>query len=279
MESRTKKLIAGAVVVGSAALLVWLMAMRPPLEAEFTAGADSGAEAGIRVAVASNFAPALEALAHAFEAQTGHVVTPVPGSTGKLYAQIRNGAPFDAFFAADVERPRLLEEEGRAVPGTRFTYAIGTLVLWSPDPDLVDADGAVLNPAEGDAGAFRFRFLALANPTLAPYGKAAEQVLRARGVWDALQDRMVRGENIGQAYQYVYSGNAELGFVALSQLMGPGGVATDIGRTGSRWEPPQALYDPIAQQAVLLTENKVARDFLDFVRSPAARDIIHGYGY
>jgi molybdate transport system substrate-binding protein len=216
-------------------------------------------------------------LAEAFEKQTGYEVTPVFGSTGKLYAQIRNGAPYDAFFSADVERPLLLQEEGRTVPGTRFTYAIGKVVLWSPDPDLVDADGTVLHESAVNGNAFRF--VALANPILAPYGRAAEQVLRARGVWDALQGRMVRGEDIGQAFQYVYSGNAELGFVSLAQLVDPAGPLSGVDAMGSHWEPPQALYDPIEQQAVLLQENPVARAFLDYVRSPAAQEIIHRYGY
>lgn len=221
----------------------------------------------IRVAVASNFTGAIKEIAQAFEKQTGHQVTLVFGSTGKHYAQIKNGAPFEAFFAADVKRPKLLEEEGAAQPGSRFTYAIGKVVLWSPNQDLVDADAEVLNSDQ-------FRHLAVANPELAPYGKAAEQVMKAKGAWEALRGRMVRGENIGQTFQFVYSGNAELGFVALSQIKKPGAAIE-----GSYWEPEQSLYDSIEQQAVLLKNNDVARDFLAFVRSEPAREIIHGYGY
>ncbi len=222
----------------------------------------------IRVAVASNFADTIREISGAYEEETGHRVLLSFGSTGKHYAQIRNGAPFDVFFAADVRRPELLEEEGVALPGTRFTYAIGRVVLWSPVSDLVDPAGKVL--ADGD-----FRYLSIANPRLAPYGKAAEQIMKEQGVWGTLEGRMVRGENIAQTYQFVRSGNAELGFVALSQIKSPGASAE-----GSSWLPPQSLYDPIEQQAVLLREDAVARDFLDFTRnSERARKIIRSYGY
>lgn len=221
----------------------------------------------IRVAVASNFSAAIREIAGLFEQESGHRVIPVFGSTGKHYAQIRHGAPFDAFFAADAERPKRLENEGVARPGSRFTYAVGKVVLWSPDATAVDKQGKVLS--SGD-----FRYLALANPKLAPYGKAAEQVMRARGVWGALRGRMVRGENIGQTFQFVNSGNAELGFVANSQIKRPGDTIK-----GSYWEPPQSLYSPIEQQAVLLKDNGIAREFLDFVKGGKAREIIQGYGY
>jgi len=221
----------------------------------------------IHVAVASNFTDAIKDIARVFEEKTGHKVILVFGSTGKHYAQIKNGAPFEAFFAADVRRPALLEEEGVAQPGSRFTYAIGKVVLWSPESALVDAQANVLSKGG-------FRYLALANPKLAPYGKAAQQVMQAKGVWETLRGRMVRGENIGQTFQFVKSGNAELGFVALSQIRKPG---ADI--KGSFWQPPQSLYDPIEQQAVLLKDNTVARDFMDFVKGEAAREIIEGYGY
>jgi len=221
----------------------------------------------VRVAVASNFVTAIRDLATAWEQASGQRAILVTGSTGKLYAQIRNGAPFDVFFAADARRPQLLESEDLALPGSRFTYARGLLVLWSPDPDRVDPDGEVL--AGGD-----FKHIALANPRLAPYGRAAEQVLRALRQWDRLSSRMVRGENIGQAFQFVHSGNAELGFVARSQVRYPGSS-----RTGSLWEPPQALYDPIEQQAVLLKDRPATRDFLNFTRSSAGLEIIRSHGY
>ncbi len=221
----------------------------------------------MRVAVASNFADAMAAIARRFEAATQHRVALSTGSTGKLYAQIRNGAPFDAFFGADVRRPQLLEQERVAVPGSRFTYAVGRLVLWSPRPGYVDPEGRVLQ-----RGAFRH--LAIANPVLAPYGKAAQEVLQARGLWDALSGRLVRGENIGQTYQFVSTGNAELGFVAWSQLMRPGQTLA-----GSLWRVPQALYNRIEQQAVLLQDKPAAREFLAFVRSDEALKIIQDYGY
>ncbi|MDT8387459.1 MAG: molybdate ABC transporter substrate-binding protein [Thiogranum sp.] len=221
----------------------------------------------IRVAVASNFTDAIKDVAEAFEKKAGHEVVLISGSTGKHYAQIINGAPFDAFFAADARRPRLLEEESVAVPGSRFTYAIGKLVLWSPDPALIDANARVLSHGN-------FRHLALANPKLAPYGKAAEQVMRARGVWEALQGRMVHGENVGQTFQFVKTGNAELGFVAYSQIK-RAGDSTE----GSFWEPPQSLYTPIEQQAVLLKDHPVARELMGFAKGDQARKIIRAHGY
>jgi molybdate transport system substrate-binding protein len=243
-------------------------------------GQASAAE--IHVAVASNFTDAIKDIVRVFEQETGHKVTLIFGSTGKHYAQISNGAPFDAFFAADVRRPERLEKEGVARPGSRFTYAIGKVVLWSPEPALVDAQASVLSKGG-------FRYLALANPKLAPYGKAAQQVMTAKGVWSALQGRMVRGENIGQTFSFVKSGNAELGFVALSQISKPGADIPDVDIpdvdipdvdiSGSFWLPPQSLYDPIEQQAVLLKENATAAAFLGFAKSDQARAIIRGYGY
>lgn len=221
----------------------------------------------IRVAVASNFAGAIKELAARFEADSGHEVALVFGSTGKHYAQITNGAPFDAFFAADRKRPGLLEEEGIALPGSRFTYARGKVVLWSPKAGYVDSEGDVL--ARED-----FSYLAIANPRLAPYGRAAEEILRARGLWHKLHARMVRGENIGQAFQFVRSGNAELGFVAGSQVRNMGHPVK-----GSLWEVPQVLYSPVEQQAVLLKENAVARAFLSFVKSDESRALVREFGY
>jgi molybdate transport system substrate-binding protein len=221
----------------------------------------------IRVAVASNFADTLRAVAERFGVVSGHSVTLSPGSTGKHYAQIKNGAPFDLFFAADRRRPELLEQGGLARKGSRFTYALGKVVLWSSDPGLVDPEGRVLQSE-------RFRHLAIANPRLAPYGKAAQEVLQARRVWNRLRPRLVRGENISQTYLFVRSRNAELGFVAYSQL-----VRGDQPIEGSWWDVPQTLYTPIEQQAVLLKEGEVARAFLVFVQSAEAKDLIRTHGY
>ena len=219
-----------------------------------------------RIAVASNFTEAARALAERFHEQTGEEVVLTFGSTGKLYAQVRHGAPFAALFAADVRRPRLLEEQGEAVAGSRFTYAVGQLVLWSARPGFVDGPDTLRKRD--------FRHLAIANPRLAPYGAAARAVLENQGLWQTLRGRMVRGENIGQAYQFVRSGNAALGFVAYSQVKRP-----DKPIPGSHWAVPPALYPPVEQQAVLLDDDPVARRFLAFVRSAAGREIIAGYGY
>ena len=224
--------------------------------------------AEIRIAVASNFSDAFRDLVRLYHQHSEHKVVPVFGSTGKHYAQIRNGAPFHAFFAADRHRPGLLEQEGVIQPGSRFTYAIGTLVLWSPDAELVDDQGSILQQID------HFRYLSMANPKLAPYGRAAQQVLQQRAAWQSLQGRMVRGENIGQAYQFVKSGNAQLGFVAYSQIHKPGQAVT-----GSFWLPPRSSYSPIEQQAVLLQDHPVAVDFLAFVRSNQGQKIISAYGY
>lgn len=227
----------------------------------------SAAADDVRVAVATNFSDTLTALAQLFEQSSEHTVLLSAGSTGAHYAQIRNGAPFEAFFSADAERPRLLEEQGVAVAGSRFLYAVGKLVLWSPQPDLVDGDGRVLESGS-------FRFLAIANPELAPYGAAAREVLTARNLWNSLQPKLVRGQDIGQAYSFVHTGNAELGFVALSQLMKPGAEIA-----GSYWLVPDSLHQPIAQEAVLLKDVAAAREFIEFVKTPAAREIIRSFGY
>ncbi len=246
------------------------MRIRPiifPLIAALMLNAGQAMADEIRVVVASNFTDAIKTIAQRFEAVTNHKVILIFGSTGRHYAQIKNGGPFDVFFAADVRRPELLEQEGLVLPGSRFTYAIGKLVLWSPKEGYVDPQGNVIKGQ-------KFRHLAIANPKLAPYGKAAQQVLLAQGVWKALRGRMVRGENIGQTFQFVKSGNAELGFVAYSQVKRPGHPIE-----GSWWEVPQALYAPIEQQAVLLKENEAARAFMLFVQSDVALEIIQSYGY
>jgi len=221
----------------------------------------------IRIAVATNFTDTMNALVARFEERSDHTVLVSFGSTGNHYAQIKNGAPFEAFFSADITRPQLLEEEGAAVTGSRFTYAMGQIALWSRQADYVDAAAEILKMGD-------FRHLAIANPELAPYGAAAREVLIARGVWDELQPRLVQGQDIGQAFSFVYTGNAELGFVAYSQLKRP-----DSGIEGSYWLVPEALYRPIEQQAVLLRDVPAARAFLQFAKSEEARAIIRSYGY
>ena len=221
----------------------------------------------IHIAVSSNFASVMKVISHQFQVQSDHVVILSFGSTGKHYAQIKNGAPFDAFFAADSERPKKLIAEGRAVEGSRFTYAIGKLVLWSPDSMRIDQTGNILK--QGD-----YRFLAIANPKLAPYGQAAREVLIKLGIWNQIQDRIVRGENINQSFHYVKSGNAELGFVAYSHIKKGDGK-----NHGSAWMPPQSLYPKICQQAVVLKKKPAVLQFIRFCRSTAARKIILEYGY
>jgi len=247
--------------------LAVLLLAEPQLDETVASPLSPSRNAEIRVAVATNFTAPIEELVVRFKQQTGNKVVPVFGSTGKHYAQIKNGAPFDAFFAADAARPKRLEDDSTAVPGSRFTYAIGRLILWSPRTGLVDSAGAVL-------GQDKFHYLALPNPVLAPYGRAAQQVLEKRGLWDRLQSRIVRGENIGQTYQFIKSGNAELGFVACSQVMPPGQLIV-----GSYWVVDSSLYNPIEQQCVLLNDNPVARAFLEYVRSDEAKELIRGFGY
>ena len=226
----------------------------------------------VLVAVAANFAAPIARIGEAFKADTGHVLKISTASTGKFYSQIVGGAPFEVFLAADDETPKRLLAENHAVAGTRFTYAIGKLVLWSARPGLVDDQGAVL-------ASDRFRYLAVANPKTAPYGAAAHQVLKARGLAEALAPRLVTGESIAQAYQFVATGNAEIGFVALSQVALPGKSAT-----GSMWRVPQDLYTEIRQDAVLLkagASNPAALALLEFLKGETARQIIrnHGYGH
>ncbi len=219
----------------------------------------------VQVAVASNFAPVLEKLETLFEQQSGHTVTVISGATGNHYAQIVNGAPFDVFLAADDERPRMLEEAGKAVAGTSFTYALGKLVLWSSDAAFVDGLGYVL---KSDT----FMHLAIANPQLAPYGAAAQETLMALGAWDQVQSRLVQGDNIAQTLQFVQTGNAELGFIAKSQLL-------EVGASGSYWEVPPNLYGPIIQQGVLLKDSPAARAFIEFLQSDESKAVILAAGY
>ena len=218
-----------------------------------------------RIAVASNFTNAIKAIAQQFQKKSGDKIILIFGATGRFYAQIMNGAPFDAYFSADTRRPALLEQQGIALAGSRFTYAEGKIVLYSPKFTYVDA--SVLKKRA-------YHYLAIANPKLAPYGAAAKQVLESFGLWNSMRYQLVRGENIGQAYQFVVSGNAELGFVALSQITSPGLVLS-----GSYWEVPSSLYRPIKQQAVLLSHNPVAKAFITFVQSDEAKAIIQDFGY
>jgi molybdate transport system substrate-binding protein len=241
-----------------------------PLLLLLSLAAPAAAEEAI-VAVAANFTEVVEGLETAFERDSGHTLSVVAGSTGKLYAQIANGAPFDVFLSADQERPERLEKEGLAVAGTRFTYATGRLTLWSPEPRCVGSDGAA-TLRQG-----KFRLLAIANPELAPYGTAAKQTLEKLGLWERFKDRIVMGETIGQAHAMVASGNAELGFVALSSVLSP---RTET--KGSRWDVPPDLHAPIRQDAVLLSRaagNAAARGFLAFLRSDKAKALIESYGY
>jgi molybdate transport system substrate-binding protein len=224
----------------------------------------------VRVAVAANFAAPLAQIAEGFTAATGHTLKVSVGATGKFYAQIVAGAPFDVLIAADGETPARLVREGLAVSGTAYTYAIGKLALWSAQPGFVDAQGAVL-------AAGKFSHLAIANPKVAPYGQAALDVLKARGLTGAVAPRLVTAESIAQAYQFVYSGNAELGFVALSQLLVPGKPAG-----GSYWLVPPALYGEIRQDAVLLkagAANPAATALLAWLKTEPAKAVIQVYGY
>ena len=221
----------------------------------------------IHAAVASNFQRTMKALIPLFEARTGHHLLSSYGATGRLYAQIVNGAPHQVFLAADSERPARLEKNGRAAPGTRFTYAIGRLMLCGSVPALHTKGLKVL--AKG-----KFNRLAMANPRLAPYGRAAREVLEHLGLVEHLRSRIVRGENIGQTFHFVRSGAADLGFVALSQIL-----ALPEEERPACVTVPATLHTPILQQAVLLKDTSVARAFLTFLRSPEAREIISRHGY
>jgi molybdate transport system substrate-binding protein len=221
------------------------------------------------VAVAANFLVASQALELEFEAATGHQLVFTSGSTGQLYAQVVNGAPFDVLLAADQERPRLLAERDLGDPASVFTYAIGQLVLWSSDADRI-AQGALADNFVSD-----FRFLAVSEPGVAPYGSAARQTLENLGLWSGLQQRIVRGQNVAQTFQMVATGNAQLGLVALSQaLTYPGQASYQV--------IPSGLHDPLRQDAILLRHgagNAAAVAFLEFLKQPAAAAILHRFGY
>lgn len=224
----------------------------------------------LSVAVAANFTAPMKRIAADFERDTGHRVRAAYGATGQFYAQIKNGAPFEVLLAADDETPSKLAREGAALSTTQVTYAVGKLVLWSAHPGLVDRNGEVLRTG-------RFERLALANPRSAPYGTAAVQTLRALGLIETVRARLVTGENINQTYQFVATGNAPLGFVALSQVSREGSIAA-----GSAWIVPVELYDPIKQDAVVLARGRgkaAAAAFMTYLRGDPAKAVIRSFGY
>ncbi|MFL5298139.1 MAG: molybdate ABC transporter substrate-binding protein [Phenylobacterium sp.] len=243
-----------------------LVSLTLVLAALLAAGPASAAET--QVAVAANFTEPAKAIAAAFKAATGHTATLSFGSSGQFYAQMAHGAPYDVFLSADADRPKKAEQDGLAVAGTRFTYALGRLVLYSKTPGLVDGAGAVLGRPSA------FNKVAIADPAAAPYGVAAVQTMQKLGVYGVVRPKIVMGTSITQAYQFVETGAAELGFVALSQVIANPG--------GSRWVVPAADHAPIDQQAVLLKtgrDNPAAKAFLAFLKGPQAAAIIKSYGY
>lgn len=226
--------------------------------------------AQVQVAVAANFTAPMQVIAADFEKATGHKAQLAFGATGKFYAQIRNGAPFEVLLAADDETPARLEKEGLGVSGSRFTYAIGQLALWSAKPGYVDAKGEVLKQGV-------FAHLALANPKFAPYGAAAVETLTKLGLLGSVENKFVQGENIAQTFQFISTGNAELGFVALSQVVEGGKI-----KSGSAWIVPASLHSPIRQDAVVLTKGKdnlAAAALIKFLKTDQARAVIQSYGY
>jgi molybdate transport system substrate-binding protein len=230
-----------------------------------------GAQAAeVNVAVASNFMAPMQVIAESFGSDTGHKAKLAFGSTGRFYAQIKNGAPFEVLLAADDETPARLAREEAADSNSRFTYAIGSLVLWSSKPGFVDANGDVLRRGT-------YNKLALANPKTAPYGRAAIETLTALGLLSTVGPKFVQGENIAQAFQFVSTGNADLGFVALSQVMKDGNV-----QQGSAWIVPATMHEPIRQDAVLLTsgrDNAAAKALLAYLKGDKARQVIRSFGY
>jgi molybdate transport system substrate-binding protein len=229
----------------------------------FGAPADA---AQTHVAVAANFIEPAREIAALFQQKTGHEAILISGASGAFFAQITHGAPFEVFLSADDERPRLAVEQGFAVPESRFTYAIGKLVLWSRVIDVTNGEAAL---KAGD-----FRKLSIANPVAAPYGAAAVDTMKALGVFDALQPKIVQGSSIAQAFQFIDTRNAELGFVALAQLYG--------NTEGTRWVVPDNLHSPILQDAVLLkngANDEASKAFLAFLKGPESRAIIERYGY
>ena len=245
--------------------------MRRPFFAALLALAAPFVHAGeVQVAVAANFAGPLTRIGEGFTSATGHVLKVSAGATGKFYTQIISGAPFEVLIAADDETPKKLVAEGQAVAGTNFTYAIGKLVLWSAQPGFVDDQGAVL-------ASDKVKHVAIANPKVAPYGAAAMEVIKARGLTDSVTPKLVTAESIAQAYQFAFTGNAEIGFVALSQVAVPGKPAS-----GSYWVVPSNLYGEIRQDAVLLkvgADNPAAKALLDYLKTEPAKKVIREFGY
>ncbi len=224
--------------------------------------------AEVPVAVAANFTEPAKEIAAAFKRATGDDAVLSFGASGQFYTQITRGAPYQVFLSADTDRALKAEQDGVGVPGTRFTYATGSLVLYSKTPGLVDGQGAILKQPG------RFQKVAIADPAAAPYGAAAIQAMTKLGVYPGLKPKVVQGASITQAYEFTATGAAEIGFVALSQVIKVPG--------GSRWVVPEALHKSIDQGAVLLfagDKNPAARKFLAFLRSPQAKDIIRSYGY
>lgn len=243
--------------------------LRPALVALSLIAAPARAEQAL-VAVAANYAGAMEAVAAAFTAETGHILQITTGATGKLHAQIAQGAPFDVLLSADAKTPARLEAEGLGVAGSTFTYALGRLSLWSLDDRIrTDPVAALTDP--------NTLFIAIANPDLAPYGTAAQQAMQAMGVWEDVQPRIVMGENIGQTFSMVATGAAQLGFIATSALEGPG-----ITPTGSRHDIPPEMFTPIRQDAVLLThgkDNPAALALMEYLKGDDAKHIAQTFGY
>lgn len=224
----------------------------------------------VSVAVAANFTAPMQKIAAEFAKDTGHKAELSFGATGKFYAQISNGAPFGVLLAADDTTPAKIAREGKGVADSRYTYAVGKLVLWSKQDGYVDAQGAVLKTG-------KFQHVAIANPKLAPYGLAAEQTLTQLGLLEQIKPKFVQGENIGQTYQFAATGNAELGFVALSQVMEDGKI-----KSGSAWLVPSSMHEPIRQDAIVLNtakDNAAAKALMDYLRGDKARAIITSYGY
>jgi molybdate transport system substrate-binding protein len=258
----TRKPLVGRLAVFVSALLLLALGSGPTADAS-----------EVQVAVAANFARPMERLAADFEHDTGHHAVVSTGATGALFAQIEKGAPFEVFLSADRATPEKLERDGFAVAGTRRTYAVGTLVLWSAKAGYVDAAGAVLKGGS-------FQHLAIANPKLAPYGTAAMETLAALGLTDALRSKIVQGESIAQTFQFVASGSAEVGFVSLSQVVSPGGAPAPA--QGSYWVVPATLHAPIQQDAVVLRKGEdsaAAKALLAYLASPKAREVIRSFGY
>ncbi|PBQ07687.1 molybdate ABC transporter substrate-binding protein [Pseudomonas congelans] len=236
----------------------------------FASAAANASADEVQVAVAANFTAPIQAIATDFEKDTGHKLVAAFGATGQIYTQIKNGAPFEVFLSADDTTPAKLEQEGDTVKGSRFTYAVGTLALWSAKDGYVDSKGQVLK-------ANQYQHLSIANPKTAPYGLAATQVLSKLGLTDATKAKIVEGQSITQAYQFVSTGNAELGFVALSQIYKDGKLTS-----GSAWIVPDDLHDPIKQDAVILNKGKdsaAAKALVEYLKGPKAAAIIKSFGY